>query len=259
MNLRRPIRAAAAATLVTLLAGIAVPASARAAELLVGAASSLMHAMEQIGREFEAANPGTRVRFNFAVSDALLTQIADGAPIDVFVPDDDEVMDRAAAVTLAGTRRDVAANRLVLIVAPATAASAPPLASLADLATARIERVAICSPQNGSLGRYAKGALERQNLWTTLTPKFVFVADARDVRDRVVGGEAGAGFVYATDAALVGDRVKVAFSVPTATPIRYSAAVLRASTEEGAARAFVQYLRSAPARQVLALFSFVGL
>jgi molybdate transport system substrate-binding protein len=253
------MRAVRIAAMVTLLAGIAAPASARAAELLVGAASSLMHAMEQIGREFEAANPGARVQFNFAVSDALLTQIADGVPIDVFVPDDDEVMDRAAALTLAGTRRDVAANRLVLIVQPAAAASAPPLGSLADLATARVERIAICSPQSGSLGRYAKAALERQNLWTALAPKFVFVADARDVRDRVVGGEAGAGFVYATDAALVGDRVKVALNVPTVTPIRYSAAVLRTSTQEAVARAFVQYLRSAQARQVLAYFGFVGL
>jgi len=79
------------------------------------------------------------------------------------------------------------------------------------------------------------------------------------VRDYVARGEAGAGFVYATDAALVGDRVKVAFNVPTATPIRYSAAIPRASTEEGSAREFLQYLRSAPARKVLAHYGFVGL
>jgi molybdate transport system substrate-binding protein len=259
MMLHRSKRAVAGAALLTLLAGVTVPATARAADLLVGAASSLMHAMEQIGREFEAAHPGMRVQFSFAVSDALLTQIVNGAPIDVFIPDDDEVMDRAAGVMLAGTRRDVAANRLVLIVSPGAAAAVPPIASLADLATARIERIAICSPQSVPAGRYAKGALDRANLWTALTPKFVYVADARDVRDRVVGGEAGAGFVYATDAALVGDRVKVAFNVPTATPIRYSAAVLRTSTEEGAAREFLQYLRSAPARKVLAHFGFAGL
>jgi len=249
---------AGAAWLVLLIGGVA-PVSVRAGELVVGAASSLMHAMEQIGREFEAAHPGTRVQFHFAVSDALLTQIANGTPIDVFIPDDDEVMDRAAGVMLAGTRRDVAANRLVLIVPPGAASGAPPPTSLADLATPRFERIAIGSPQSVTAGRYAKGALDRANLWAALTPKFVYAADARDVRDYVVRGEAGAGFVYATDAALVGDRVKVAFNVPTATPIRYSAAIPRASTEEGSAREFLQYLRSAPARKVLAYYGFVGL
>ena len=259
MALRRSKRAIAGAALLTLLAAVMAPAAARAAELTVGAATSLMHAMEQIGREFEAANPGTRVTFSFAVSDALLTQIANGAPIDVFIPDDDEVMDRAAGVMLAGTRRDVAANRLVLIVPPGAGAGAPPLTSLADLATPRIERIAIGSPQSVTAGRYAKGALDRANLWTALTPKFVYGADVREVRDYVARGEAGAGFVYATDAALVGDRVKVAFGVPTPTPIRYSAAVMRASTDESAARAFISYLRSAPARKVLAHYGFVGL
>jgi len=147
----------------------------------------------------------------------------------------------------------------VLIVPPGAASGAPPPTSLADLATPRFERIAIGSPQSVTAGRYAKGALDRANLWTALTPKFVYGADVREVRDYVARGEAGAGFVYATDAALVGDRVKVAFSVPTPTPIRYSAAVMRASTDESTARAFIQYLRSPPARKVLAHYGFVGL
>lgn len=258
MSLHHSIRACAAATLLTVLAVMA-SAAARAADLAVGAAASLAPAMEQIGREFEAARPGTRVQFSFAQSDALLNQITTGTPIDVFIPDDDEVMDRAAGVMLAGTRRDVAANRLVLIVPPVAAASAPALTSLADLATPRIERIAIGNPPSVTAGRYAKGALERADLWATLTPKFLFAADSKAVRDTVVRGEAGAGFVYATDAALVGDRVKVAFSVPTVTSIRYSAAIPRASTEEALAREFLQYLRSAPARKVLAYYGFSGI
>jgi len=258
MSLHHSIRACAAATLLTVLA-VTPSAAARAADLAVGAAASLAPAMEQIGREFEAARPGTRVQFSFAQSDALLNQITTGTPIDVFIPDDDEVMDRAAGVMLAGTRRDVAANRLVLIVPPAAAASAPALTSLADLATPRIERIAIGNPPSVTAGRYAKGALERADLWATLTPKFLFAADSKAVRDTVVRGEAGAGFVYATDAALVGDRVKVAFSVPTVTSIRYSAAIPRASTEEALAREFLQYLRSAPARKVLAYYGFSGI
>jgi molybdate transport system substrate-binding protein len=79
-------------------------------------------------------------------------------------------MDRAAGVMLAGTRRDVAANRLVLIVPPAAAVGAPALTSLADLAMPRIERVAMGNPPSVTAGRYAKGALERANLWTASRP-----------------------------------------------------------------------------------------
>jgi molybdate transport system substrate-binding protein len=235
------------------------PPPADAAEITVGAATSLMHALQEIGRDFEAANPDARIHFHFAVSDALVGEIINGTPIDVFVPDDDELMDRVAPVMLAGTRRDVAANRLVLIVPPAPAAAGtPPLASLADLATSRVERIAVCNPPQCPAGRYAKGALDRANLWAAVQPKFVYGADAREVRDHVVRGEVGAGFVYATDASIVGERVKVAFYVPTLTPIRYSAAILRTSPEADLALAFIQYLRSAPARQVLARYGFAG-
>jgi molybdate transport system substrate-binding protein len=80
MSLRHSIRACAAATLLTVVAAVMASAAARAADLAVGAASSLAAAMDQIGREFEAARPGTRVLFSFAQSDALLNQITTGTP-----------------------------------------------------------------------------------------------------------------------------------------------------------------------------------
>ena len=48
------------------------------------AAASLTESFTQIGKDFEAANPGTKVTFNFAGSSALATQINQGAPADVF-------------------------------------------------------------------------------------------------------------------------------------------------------------------------------
>ena len=78
------------------------------------------------------------------------------------------------------------------------------------------------------------------------------------MRDRVVARRGRRGLRVATDAALVGDRVRVAFGVPTVRPIRYSAAIVRASREEAAARAFVEYLRGPPAREVFAYYGFTG-
>src|SRR5947209_7802620 len=102
--------AAAAALLLTAVA-------ARGDELLVSAASSLTDAMTEIGRAYAAANRGTTVRFNFGASGALMRQIQNGAPVDVFVsasPVEMDALQRAGRLE-AATRIACAGNRLVLI------------------------------------------------------------------------------------------------------------------------------------------------
>ncbi len=113
-----------AASLLATIA-LAVPAL-HAQELVVSAAASLTNAFQVIGPVFEKAHPGRKVTFNFAASGALLAQIQQGAPVDVFASADQETMNRAAAANLlaAGTRADFVRNELVLIV-PAKAAATP--------------------------------------------------------------------------------------------------------------------------------------
>jgi molybdate transport system substrate-binding protein len=236
----------AVARMVLATAALAWPLCAVSAELLVSAASSLTNALRDIAPAFEAAMPGTKLEFNFAATDILLTQIAKGAPVDVFVAADDDAMSRAEreGLLLPGSRRDIAGNRLVLIV-PAGAAT---VTALDALAAPRFRRIAV--------GRYAKAALDQAQLWTPLTPKFVFAANVRQALDYVARSEADAGFVYATDALLMPDKVTVTFAVATPTPIRYPAAVIGASRNAALAQAFVAYLDTAPAQQVLARYGF---
>ena len=75
---------------------------------------------------FEAANPGTKLQFNFAASGALLQQIDKGAPVDVFASADQETMDQAQTKGLvrAAQRRNFVSNALVVIV-PTTSANVP--------------------------------------------------------------------------------------------------------------------------------------
>ena len=244
----------AVARMVLATAALAWPLCAVSAELLVSAASSLTNALRDIAPAFEAAMPGTKLEFNFAATDILLTQIAKGAPVDVFVAADDDAMSRAEreGLLLPGSRRDIAGNRLVLIV-PAGAAT---VTALDALAAPRFRRIAVGSPQTVPAGRYAKAALDQAQLWTPLTPKFVFAANVRQALDYVARGEADAGFVYATDALLMPDKVTVTFAVATPTPIRYPAAVIAASRNAALAQAFVAYLGTAPAQQVLARHGF---
>ncbi|GAB3960455.1 hypothetical protein GCM10027614_82380 [Micromonospora vulcania] len=59
-------------------------ASGVSGTITVFAAASLTESFTTIGKDFEAANPGTKVTFSFAGSSALATQINQGAPADVF-------------------------------------------------------------------------------------------------------------------------------------------------------------------------------
>ena len=242
-----------ALVLVVLAASVTV---AHAADLTVSAAASLTNAFKDLGPIFEAANPGTRVLFNFGASGALLQQIAKGgAPVDVFASADQETMDQAQrdGLVQAAQRRDFVSNTLVVIV-PTSAASAPKAVN--DLAEARYQRIAIGLPASVPVGRYTKGVLEAAGLWSAIEPKMVGANTVRQALDYVARAEVDAGFVYATDAALMPGKVKVALTVPTPTPVRYPAAPIVASANAQIAAKFVDFLQSPPAQAVLAKYGF---
>jgi hypothetical protein len=135
--------------------------SAHAADLTVSAAASLTNAFKDLGPMFEAANPGTKMLFNFGASGALLQQIAKGgAPVDVFASADQETMDQAQSQGLvrAAQRRDFVSNSLVVIV-PASTGNVPN--ALSDLAQARYQRIAIGLPASVPVGRYNQGRARR--------------------------------------------------------------------------------------------------
>lgn len=231
-----------------------------AAELTVSAAASLGTAFKEVVPAFEARHPGTRVLLNIGASDALLAQIAKGAPVDVFASADQETMDRAEAqqALVAGTRRNFAGNRLVLVVpASATATTTASINGLQDLQGAAVQRVALGKPEGVPAGRYARSALEAASLWTAVAPKAVYASHVRQALDYVARAEADAGFVYATDAALRQDKVRVVAVVPTSTPIRYPVAAVAGGSQVQAARQFIDYLLSPDGQAVLAKHGFL--
>jgi molybdate transport system substrate-binding protein len=245
-RLARPI-----ALLIALLASL----PCLAAELTVSAAASLTNAFKDLAPLFEAAHPGHKLQLNFAASGALLQQIAKGAPVDVFASADQETMDQAQAQKLVDValRRNFAANTLVVIV-PAASANVPK--ALPELALAGFQRIAIGRPASVPVGRYTKGALESARVWNQIQRSMVSAQSVRQVLDYVARGEVDAGFVYATDAMLMPDKVKVALTVPTATPILYPAAPVAGSAQPALARSFVEFLLTPPAQAVLAKHGF---
>ena len=246
----RTLRAALAAFVLTLAA-----AAVAAAELTVSAAASLTHVFREIAAGFETAHPGTRVQLNFGASGALLQQLAKGAPVDVFASADRETMHQAERQQLvrAGATAAFATNALVVVV-PHDAPVVP--RTLADLAAPTVRRVAIGLPASVPVGRYTKAVLEKANLWPAIEARMIGAQTVRQALDYVARGEVDAGFVYATDAALVRDKVKVAFVVPTGTPVVYPIAPLAAAPNPTAAQTFVAWVLSPAGQAVLARHGF---
>ena len=246
-----PIRSRCIALLLT--AGLSL--SVHAADLTVSAAASLTNAFKDLAPLFEAANPGIKVQFNFAASGPLLQQIVRGAPVDVFASADQETMDQAQAqgFVKAEQRRNFVSNALVVIV-PTTAANVP--SSLKDLSRATYQRVAIGLPASVPVGRYTKGVLEAEGLWDAVEPKMIGAQNVRQALDYVARGEVDVGFVYATDAALMPDKVTVAFTVATPKPVLYPVAPIAASPNLAAAQQFIAFLTAPAGQAVLAKYGF---
>ena len=227
---------------------------ARAAELIVSAAASLTNSFREVGKLFEARNPGDKAVFNFASSDVLLSQIAKGAPVDVFATADAESMDRAEKLGLlaAGTRRVLLRNRLILI-APAGAGA---ISGLASLHNAAVRRIAIGNPASVPAGRYAREALEKAGLWAKLEPKLIMAQNVRQALDYVARGEVDAGLVYATDAAIMAGKVRIAAEIPTTTPIVYPLALIHDTRNRAAAEALLRLLSTDAAKDVFTRYGF---
>lgn len=243
--------AAPAAAAITLVGSLMV----QAGELTVSAAASLTDAFREVAEHFEQAHPDTSLRFNFAASGVLLQQIARGAPVDLFASADQATMDEAEqqSLLLNGSRQDFAHNALVLV---APADSALDVTDLADLASAPLQRLVLGNPDYVPAGRYGKTALDSAGLWSTLKDRIIPTQNVRQALDYVVRGEVDAGFVYATDAHLMTDKLIVLAEIPLQEPISYPIAIIADSDNATEAEHFIAYLLSEEGQAILARYGF---
>lgn len=240
--------------LVALMAA-ALSTLATAQQLTVSAAASLTNAFNELAPKFEAAKPGAKLRFNYAASGVLIQQVAQGAPVDVFASADQVTVTRGIEQKLfdAETKRDFARNSLVLVV---PTQGGPDVKTLADLGTASVKRIAIGKLATVPVDRYTKEALDAAGLWAILQPKLVFADSVRQVLDYVARGEVDAGFVYRTDAAIGGDKLRVVLAAESHTPVSYPVVVVSESRNKALAKDFVAFLSTSAALEVLAKYGF---
>ncbi len=232
--------------------------SARAAwavDFTVHAAASLSDALTAIGAAYEKES-GDTVRFNFGASSMLARQIKQGAPGDLFLSADEAKMDalQEKGLLLPGTRRDLLANQLVIVVPNESKAM---LHSAADLARPDLRKLALAETQSVPAGIYAREYLQKLKLWDELKRKVIPTENVRGALAAVESGNAEAGFVYKTDA-LISKKVKIAVEIPAAEgpKILYPVAVLKSSSRPGQARKFEQYLADSAAAKIFQRFGF---
>ncbi len=222
-------------------------------KIIVSAAASLTDAFNQVGKGFDKSNPGVKVTFNFAASGPLLQQIIQGAPVDVFASADIKTMQmaRLKGVIDYPTVVNFAGNKLVLVAPKGTA-----LKSLKDLLGGSVSRIAVGKPETVPAGLYTKEALRKAGMWSVLKPKFIYADSVRQVLEYVSRGEVDAGFVYATDAAVVRNKVKVVSDVKGHKPVVYPIGVVSSTKHRAAALSFIKYLLSDKGRAILARYGF---
>lgn len=235
-----------------------LPLTAQAQGVTVFAAASLTDAMKDVSTKWVAAGHQPLV-LSFGSSSTLARQIEQGAPANVFASADEKWMDYLAQKSLisADTRKDLLGNDLVLVVAadkPEHVTIGKSFNMLGLLGANG--RLATGDPAHVPVGIYAEQALKKLGMWDSVSPRLAGTADVRAALLLVERGEAPAGIVYATDAA-VSKAVMIAGTFPADShdPVSYPFAVTK-SGDTPEARALLRFLAGPQARAVFVQLGF---
>jgi molybdate transport system substrate-binding protein len=251
---RRAVLALAGVALV--LSGCSSASSSSSGKLTgplsVYAASSLTEAFNKAKTTLEAANPGLHITYNFAGTNALVSQIEQGAPADVFASADTKNMDKLVTKGLVETPVTFAKNKLEIAVAPGNPKH---ITGLADLA--RPDVTVVLEAPGVPAGDYTREVLAKKGI--TVTPKSL-ETDVKSALAKVESGEADATVVYVTDVKAAGSKVTgvpVPDSDQPSPPITYPIAVVKASKNQDAAKAFVDSAVSGDVQKALVTAGFL--
>jgi molybdate transport system substrate-binding protein len=228
--------------------------TAKTVNLTVAAAASLKDAANELKKTYVAKHPEVKITYNFAASGVLQQQIEQGAPVDLFISAGKKQMDALADKNLivADSRKDLLGNDLVLI-----AGKDSTLKDFSGLTNPAIKKISIGTPATVPAGQYAQDALTSLKLYDQVKPKLVLAQDVRQVLTYVQTGNVEAGLVYKSDTYNV-NNIKIVATAPENShkPIVYPMAIIKASKNQTAAKAFADFLYSSEASVVFSKYQF---
>jgi molybdate transport system substrate-binding protein len=220
-------------------------ASATRAQLTVFAASSLTNVFPAIDNS---------EKYSFAGSNALATQIQQGAPADVFASANMSIPTTLFQKGFCSKPVVFTRNTLVIVVPKSNPAH---IKNVYNLTTpgVKIDIAASGVP----VGSYTLQILKNMNLSNAVLKNVVSQeTDVREVLSKVALGEADAGFVYSTDAKTVPGQVRVIKIPAWAQPkVQYGICVVSTSSQKPAAKAFIKRVLSKAGQKKLHKFGFL--
>jgi len=228
--------------------------------LTVFAAASLTDAFTEIGKAFELANPGVTVTFNFAGSQALRTQIEEGAPADVFASANMKEMDTLVknSFVAASVPQIFLTNKLVVILPADNPAK---IETLEDLANPGMKLV--FAAEEVPVGKYSREALDTMNgsfgtdFKDTVLANVVSNEDnVKQVVAKVQLGEADAGIVYTSDAVAASGLKTIDIPAELNVVAKYPIAPLAQTANADLAAKFGETVLSAEGQAVLLKWGF---
>jgi len=231
--------------------GSASAAAKPSGTLVVFAAASLNAAFDKIGAQFEKANPGVTVKFNYAGSSSLVTSIKQGAPADVFASANTANMTAVTDEKLAsGTPQVFARNQAEIMV---EAGNPKNIKSVSDLANPAV-KVVLCAPEV-PCGSLAQQVFKKAGVTVKPVSEETSVSG---VVTKVSLGEADAGLVYVTDVKAGGDKI-AGVAIPSDQNViqDYPMTELKDAPNATAAAAFIRYVLSPAGQEVLASYGFL--
>ena len=230
--------------------------------LTVFAAASLTESFGAVKTAFEKANPGVAVQYNFAGSQALVTQLTQGAKADVFASADQPNMDNATKGGVIGGEPQVfAKNKLVIILPKDNKAG---IQSPKDLAKPGIKFDT--AQDSVPVGTYTQQVLDNFSKLPDYGPDFKANANknvvskednVKAIVQKVQLGEADAGIIYTTDAQASADKLTL-IPIPDAQNViaSYPIAVTKDAKQAGLGQQFIDFLLGAEGQAIMQKYGF---
>ncbi len=226
-------------------------------ELHIAAAASLTDVMKELAADYEKEHSNVKITFNFGSSGALQQAIENGGQTDIFFSAAQKQMDALEkSDNLANdTRTDLLINKIVLIV---PADSTKNLKDFNDLTRDDIQHIALGEPKGVPVGQYSEEILTKLNILDAVKAKAVYGSDVRQVLSWVESGEADCGVVYATDAAVSGDKIKIICEAPEGShkPVIYPVAIIKDSKHMDEDKDFLKFVTSDKGKAAFEKYGF---
>lgn len=235
---------------------LVVASAAPAGEVQVAVAANFAGPIGKIGEAFTAAT-GHSLKVSTGATGKFYTQIISGAPFEVLVAADDETPKKLVAEghAVAGTNFTYALGRLVLWSAQPGFVDAQG----AVLASDKVRHVAIANPKVAPYGAAAIEVIKARGLSDAMTPRLVTAESIAQAYQFVFTGNAEVGFVALSQVAVPGKpRVGSYWLVPQDLhgEIRQDAVLLKAGEKNPVAAAWLAYLKSEAAKQLIRDFGY---